>query len=79
MPNDLATQLERLAELFKHRHLSEEEYTRVKEKLYLTSREVNKDLLPHLERLAELHHTHRLSEEEYTEAKRQLLRRFNIE
>jgi len=35
MLDDLVTQLERLAELLKHRFLSEDEYTRAKEKLYL--------------------------------------------
>lgn len=79
MPDDLVTQLERLAELLQHRYLSEDEYIRVKEKLYLSSQEMIKDLLPHLERLAELYDHHGLSEEEYTEAKRQLFRRFNFE
>ena len=79
MPDDLVTQLERLAELLKHHHLSEDEYAKAKEKLYLSSQEMIKDLLPHLERLAELYDHHGLSEEEDTEAKRQLFRRFNFE
>jgi uncharacterized protein YqgQ len=79
MPNDLVTQLERLTELLKHHHLSEDEYTKAKEKLYLSSGESIKDLLPHLERLAELYDHHGLSKDEYTEAKHQLLRRFNFE
>ena len=79
MPDDLVTQLERLAELLKNRYLSEEEYARAKEKLYLSGQEMIKDLLPHQERLAELYDHHGLSEEEYTEAKRQLFRRFNFE
>jgi len=79
MPDELVTQLERLTELLKHRHLSEDEYTKAKEKLYLSSGETIKDLLPHLERLAELYEHRGLSEDEYTEAKRQLFHRFNFE
>ena len=79
MPDDLASQLERLAELLEHRHLSEGEYTRVKDKLFLSGGEVNNYLVPHLVRLAALYDHHGLSEEEYTEAKRQLSRRFNFE
>lgn len=74
----MAIQLEKLAELRKYDHLSEDEYTRAKEKLYLSSIEVNNYLVPHLERLAELYDHRGLSEEEYTEAKRQLSRRFNF-
>jgi pterin-4a-carbinolamine dehydratase len=79
MPDDLVTQLERLAELLKHHHLSENEYTRANEKLYLSNQEMTKDFLPHLERLAELYDHHGLSEEEFKEAKFQLSRRFNFE
>jgi predicted metal-binding transcription factor (methanogenesis marker protein 9) len=78
MIDDLATQLEKLAELLKRRHLSEDEYSRAKDKLFLSGGEVNNYLVPHLVRLAELYDNFGLSEEEYAEAKRQLSRRFNF-
>lgn len=79
MSDDLTTQLEKLSELLKHRYLSEDEYTRVKAKLYLSGIDVNNYLVPHLIRLAELYNQRGLSEEEFKEAKRQLSRRFNFE
>jgi len=79
MPDDLASQLDRLAELLEHRLLSEDEYTRVKEKLFLSGGEVNNYLVPHLVRLATFYDHHGLSEEEFKEAKRQLSHRFNFE
>jgi hypothetical protein len=79
MPNDLASQLERLAELLEHHHLSEDEYTKVKDKLFLSGEEVNSYLVPHLVRLAALYDLRGLSEEEFKEAKLQLSRRFNFE
>lgn len=78
MHDELVTQLERLGELLRHRHLSKDEYTRIKEKFYLSGEEEIKDLLPHLERLAELYDYNNLSEREFREAKQQLLRRFHF-
>ncbi len=78
MNDDLETQLERLNQLLQHHHLSKEEYTRAKDRLFLSDIDVNNYIVPHLARLVEMYEQRRLSETEYKEAKMQLKRRFNF-
>jgi uncharacterized protein YqgQ len=78
MNDDLETLLSKLDELLQHRYLDQEEYTKAKEKLFVSDNNVNHCLIPHLVRLAETYHRQGLSEVDYIEAKTQLKRRFNF-